>query len=126
MSSDGIAAMRWIDRKDYLGLDRRKQRAVLRFRERRLNGPADDAPSLGAALRQLRVHAAAADTRKGVESFLARTRAVAELADAYKEPELAKALLQLAALAAASADEDWCARLELALSRMSGRFDTIG
>ena len=36
---------------------------------------------------------------------LARTRAVAELADAYKEPELAKALLQLATLAAASAEE---------------------
>ncbi len=80
--------MRWIDQKDYLGLDRRKQRPTLRFGERRLEGPAKDAPSLGSALRQLRVHAAAANSGKGVAHFTKRTRAVAELADAYKEPEL--------------------------------------
>ncbi len=118
--------MRWVDQKSYLGMDRRRRRPTLRFGERRQGAEADDAPSLGAALRQLRVRATVARTRHGVGQFVTRTRAIATLAAAYGEAELATALTQLADLAAASSDEDWRERLESALSRLSGRFDAIG
>lgn len=118
--------MRWVDQKSYLGLDRRKRRPALRFGERRQGAGAADAPSLGAALRQLRVRAATADTRCGVERFVARTRVIADLAGAYGEAGLATALAQLADLAGASPEEDWRQRLEAALGHLSDRFDAIG
>lgn len=117
--------MRWIDQKNYLGMDRRKRRPALRFGERRQSAEAPEAPSLGAALRQLRVLASVTHTRRGVGQFVTRTRAISTLAAAYGEAGLANALAQLADLAAASPDEDWRERLESALSRLSGRFDTI-
>lgn len=117
--------MRWIDRKSYVGVDRRKRRPSLIYGERRQDAAPDVSLSLGAALRQLRVLARAANKARGVGEFVTRTQAVAELAHARGEAELGAALLRLAEQVAAASAEDWRARLEDVLGRLSQRFDAI-
>lgn len=117
--------MRWVDGKSYVGVDRRKQRPKLRFGERRLEAGAMEAPPLGAALRQLRIRAAVANTPSNVRKFVERTKVIADLAAAYGEPDLRDALMRLAAIVAVRADEDWRDQLNSALEKLSTRFDTV-
>lgn len=112
---------RWIEDQAYVGVDRRKGRAKLRYAERRQVMAARDAPSLGAALRQLQVRAAAASTPSGIRAFANRTVAIAGLAVAMNELALAEELNRLADLVSAQPGLDWRKPLETALSTISGR-----
>ena len=115
---------RWVEDESYTGVDRRKGRARLRYAERRQVAAAREAPSLGAALRQLRVRAAAAGTPSGIRAFANRTLAIAGLAEAMNEPALAEELRRLADLVSAQPGLDWRKPLDEALSTISDRLAT--
>lgn len=99
--------MRWVDHKSFFGLDRRQRRAALRLNERRREASDGEPPSLAAALRQLRVRAMAAYTTDGVAEFIERARAVAELAQAFGEIAIGRALMRIVAEVASRPQEDW-------------------
>lgn len=115
---------RWIEDQTYVGVDRRKSRAKLRYAERRQLAASRDAPSLGAALRQLQVRAAATNTPSGVRAFTNRTLAIAGLAIAMNEPALAEELNRLADLVSAQPGLDWRKPLDTALGTISDRLAT--
>lgn len=114
--------MRWVISKTFEGLDRRKRRPELRFGERRSQALAAEAPTLAAGLRQLRVRAAAANTKRGALEFAARTRMIAELAQAYGEAALHDELIRLADLVANEPEADWRVRLAPVLDTISERY----
>ncbi len=97
----------------------------MRYGERRSETGDVEAPALGAALRQLRIRAAVANTPGNVRKFVQRTYVIADLAAAYSEPDLRDALMRLAAIVAARADEDWRDQLNGALEKLSARFDAV-
>jgi hypothetical protein len=117
--------VRWVEHKSYTGPDRRKRKPTLRFGERRVSDIAENAPPLGAALRQLRIYAMDAHDTHKVRAFIDRARMAAHLAEARGEPEVKTALLKLADLVAAQPGEDWRERLAFALEKMSARFDVL-
>ena len=120
---EGISAVRWVNNKSFVGLDRRRARPKLKFGERRQEAGAADAPSLASALRQLRVLAAGANRRSGVLTFIDRAKAIAELAEAYGEAYLAEELRRLATLMGEAPATDWAARLESTLSTIAERYE---
>lgn len=115
--------MRWVKSKDFVGLDRRKRRAALRPRERRLEYSVVDAPSLASGLLSLRVSAHEANTPGGVAAFLRRAIAVGELAILHGRPEICAALTALAERVKLEPDRDWQALLGDQLALMTAGLD---
>jgi hypothetical protein len=116
---------RWVDIPSYIGLDRRKQRPKLRFGERRSEKMLAEAPSLAAALRQLRVRALNANSAAGNQRFAERSDAIADLAEIANEPTLAQELRRLAQLLRSQPDRDWRAQLDDALATIADRFQAL-
>lgn len=112
--------MRWVDIKNYIGMDRRKRRPTLRLCERRRAAQNTVPPSLAAALRQLRVRALATNTPGGVADFVGRARAVADLAQAYGATEAEPALQRLADQMSSNPKQDWREFAEATLRRLAG------
>jgi hypothetical protein len=73
----------WVDHKNYVGPDRRKKRNM-RLSERREYDYGGNAPSLSAAVRQLRMHVLDAHG-PGAAKFIDRVKAVAWLAQQANE-----------------------------------------
>lgn len=85
----------WVDHKNYVGPDRRKKRG-LRLNERREYDYGGNAPSLSAAVRQLRMHVLDAHGPEGAAKFVERVSAVAWLAEQANEPKAAAHLHKIA------------------------------
>jgi hypothetical protein len=94
-ASLSIAAT-WVDNVHYFGPDRRRAFHSVVGKERRVANSASDVPSLWSALRKLRFHALDAYGQAGVAAFIARTKAVALLAEENQEVEIWEELTQLA------------------------------
>lgn len=86
----------WVDNVHYFGPDRRRARLSVVGKERRVANSASAAPSLWSALRKLRFHALDAYGQAGVAAFIARTKAVAALAEESQEIEIWEDLTHLA------------------------------
>ncbi|MGE3249062.1 MAG: hypothetical protein AB7J28_01900 [Hyphomonadaceae bacterium] len=83
--------MRWVDQRNYVGPDRRGKRSR-RLLDRRKHDETSHAPALATALRQLRVRVLDADRDEGMRDFIARTRALAQLAEHRGEARAAGGL----------------------------------
>lgn len=94
-ASLSIAAT-WVDNVQYFGPDRRHACLSVVGKERRVANSASSVPSLWSALRKLRFHALDAYGQAGVAVFVARTKAVAELAEVSQEIEIWEDLTHLA------------------------------
>ena len=86
----------WVDNAHYFGPDRRCAFYSVVGKERRVADSASAAPSLWSALRKLRFHALDAYGQAGVAAFIARTEAVAQLAEKNQEIEIWEDLTHLA------------------------------
>jgi hypothetical protein len=113
--------VRWVDNKDYLGLDRRKRRPSLRPGERRMEDSTRAAPTLAAFFRQLRVRAQSVNTPAGAAAFAKRARAIGEYALTLGEGQMAAALTSLAAEVERRPDDDWREKLERDLAWLAAR-----
>jgi hypothetical protein len=100
MSSQANASLSraatWVDNAHYFGPDRRRAFLSVVSNERRVANSASAAPSLWSALRKLRFHALDAYGQAGVAAFIARTEAVAQLAEKNQEIEIWEDLTHLA------------------------------
>lgn len=100
MSSQANASLSraatWVDNAHYFGPDRRRALLSVVSNERRVANSASAAPSLWSALRKLRFHALDAYGQAGVAAFIARTEAVAQLAEKNQEIEIWEDLSHLA------------------------------
>lgn len=85
----------WVDHKNYVGPDRRSKRGM-RLNERREYDYGGNAPSLSAAVRQLRMHVLDAHGQDGVGKFVQRVKAVAWLAEQVNEQKAAAHLYKIA------------------------------
>ena len=97
--------MHWVDFQGYFGPDRRQGRGK-RMLERRRENCAGRPPALRTALRQLRMRVLEAHGASGIQDFMARTRAVALLATAHREPEVAQLLTSIASALGRTGDRD--------------------
>ena len=89
-------AATWVDTAHYFGPDRRRALLSVVSNERRVTNSASAVPSLWSALRKLRFHALDAYGQAGVAAFIARTEAVAQLAEKNQEIEIWEDLTHLA------------------------------
>lgn len=89
-------AATWVDNVHYFGPNRRRAFHAVVGKERRVVNSASTVPSLWSALRKLRFHALDAHGPAGVAAFIARTKAVALLAEENQEIEIWEDLTQLA------------------------------
>lgn len=87
--------MRWVDNGKYVGLDRRRRRAV-RLLERREAGDAAQPPAVRTALRQLRMRVLEVNDQDSLDRFRARAQAVADLARVQGYEDVANSLTALA------------------------------
>lgn len=85
----------WVDHKNYVGPDRRRKRGI-RLNERREYDYGGAAPSLSAAVRQLRMHVLDAHGPEGAAKFVQRVNAVAGLAAQVNELKAAAHLHKIA------------------------------
>lgn len=115
--------MRWVDNKDYLGLDRRKRRPSLRPGERRVEDAARAAPTLAAFFRQLRIRAQSVHTPAGAAAFAKRARAIGEYAATLDERQMAAALANLAAEILRRPSDDWREKLDRDLTWLAARLE---
>lgn len=91
--------MLWVDHANYFGPDRRRKSGGLRMRERRRYDYAGNPPPIATALRQLRMRVLDA-TGTGLDAFITRACAVAQLADFQNEPDTADAVRAMTSRAA--------------------------
>jgi hypothetical protein len=113
--------MRWVDNGKYVGLDRRRRRAV-RLLERREAGDAAQPPAVRTALRQLRMSVLEVNDQDGLDRFRAPAQAVADLARVQGYEDVANSLTALAAVNGArksgqAADENQARRRPKSLPR---------
>src|SRR5690348_1476352 len=87
--------MLWVDCRSYVGPDRRVAPPELRIRERRRENLADQPPPLERELRHLRLLVLDANGLSGVKLFASRANAIARLAEARGELEIADILTGL-------------------------------
>jgi hypothetical protein len=87
--------MLWVDHLNYVGLDRRQRRSVRRPKERRREDCSSPAPSLRAALRQLRMRVLDAERSASRSAFCIRATATAMLAKATGRAAIAELLFEL-------------------------------
>lgn len=88
--------MRWVDNNKYVGLDRRRRRAV-RLLERRESSDAAQPPAIRTALRQLRMRVLEVNDQDNLDRFRERAQAVANLAAVQGLEEIASLLAVFAA-----------------------------
>lgn len=115
--------MLWVDHESYFGPDRRRQRAGLRMRERRLDNYASSPPPLTTAMRQLRMRVLDAHG-SSMDAFITRVHATSLLARDQGAHAAAAALLNLAAIAARSRMSDVRPALYEALDRAHAALET--
>lgn len=115
--------MRWVDNKDYLGVDRRKRRPSLRPGERRVEDSTRAAPTLAAFFRQLRVRAQSVNTSAGAAAFAKRARAIGDYADTLDEGQMAAALANLASEIERRPNDDWREKLDRDLAWLAARLE---
>jgi hypothetical protein len=109
----------WVDHKNYVGPDRRGKRKM-RLNERRELDYGGSAPSLSAAVRQLRMHVLEAHGPEGAAKFVQRVKAVAWLAEQVNELKAAAHLHKIAqVMMHQGADKDMRNALYPALERVA-------
>ena len=110
--------MRWVDDPKYVGLDRRKDRADLRLRERRRINKAGEPPSLASAIRRLSLRVIDARTPTGLAAFCKRTRETSQLAKELRNGAVADSLTKLALKLEASHGADMRPVIEAELKQV--------
>lgn len=111
--------MLWVDHTSYFGSNRRRKNAALRVRERRRHDYAQGAPSLSAALRQLRMHVLEA-RGPALTGFIQRILGVTLLAEMQHEPDAAFMLSRLATQLGREPDRDMRPEIYDTLDRVQG------